>query len=364
MTAPGFAELVGRLVESMGQQLGAVREVPEGLLLLTSDGFLFAFLEDPDRVSLGTIDRLFADVKEAPARLVVLAPTRLPLALGTEVVRRQGTLVDGSRFHELVRGLGLGSYLGDEPPTEPRPTATRRLPSAQQLDEILRRAAAWQEWGVPALALRFYRQASTLKPEFLPARVGIGRALLALGLTADADRVFDEVLAAQPSDREARIGKASVLGVTGKVEAEIAAYRTLLAEDPGAIGVRAHLVAALIAQKHWALADTELTTMLRAAPEDPQLRFLHGVALERLDRASAGAHERAKARELGLDAARERALCEHLGLPLPTVPVPPVAKPVVPPVAKASAPRTAGRSAGRARRRPVVKAARSGRKAK
>ena len=322
MAATAFADLVGKLVEAMGQRLDAVKEVPEGVLLRTSDGFLFAFLEDPTKVSLVTIQRLFDDVGSPGSRLVVATPGRLPLALGTEVLRHGGTLVEAARFHELARGLGLGEYLGEEPRPAPAPSERRLLPSALQLDAVMQRGRSWLEWGVPALALRFFRQAAAMKPEFAPARIGIGQSLLGLGLVADARRAFEEVLASSPADLDARLGLAASDGASGHVEREIAAYRALLTEQPGAVQVRAHLLAALIAQSDWSEARGELTEMVRGSPEDPQLRYLLGVALEKTRDASAGAAEREKARQLGLDYERERALCEHLGLPPPPRPVP------------------------------------------
>jgi tetratricopeptide (TPR) repeat protein len=326
MSASEFADLVGRLMAAMGQQMDAVREVPEGLLLKTGDGFLFAFLADPAVVSLATIQGLHKEVGDQPARLVVLTPGRLPLALGAEVLREHGTLVEAGRFQELVRGLGLGSLLGDEPRVERPGASPRLLPSAQQLDEIMRRARTWLEWGVPALALRFYRQAAGLKPEFSPAKVGVGRSLLALGLVEDAERAFEEVLALHPSEVDARLGQAAVLGARGHVPKEIAVYRSLLEEDPSRVEVRTHLLAALISQGEWAHARDEVRTMLKASPEDPQLRFLLGVTLEKSGSARAGAEERERARHLGLDPERERALCEHLGLPPPVPPSSPLPK--------------------------------------
>ncbi len=339
MAAPEFVELVSRLVEAMGQRMDTVRRIPEGLLLKTSDGFLFAFLEDPNRTSLQTIQQLFNEVPTAPPRLVVLSPGRLPLALGTEVVRRQGTLVEDRRFHELVRGLGLGEYLGDEPRPAPTGARARLLPSALELDTIMSRARTWLDWGVPALALRFYRQAHELKPEFVPARIGIGRSLLALGLITEADRIFDGVLALDPKDLDARLGKAAVLGAGGQVDREVAAYREILTEVPSRIEVRANLIAALIAQSRWPDARTEIETVLEATPEDPSMRFLHSVALERTGEAAAATSERERARTLGLDAERERAFCLHLGLPPPPriTPLAPARPPPSPPPPPAAA---------------------------
>ena len=319
MTSPGFTELVSRLIEGMGQQLSGVRPTTEGFLLKTGDGFLYAFLEDPTQVSLAVVQKLIAEVGSTPMKLAILTPGHFPLALTQAVIAGHGAVVDGARFAELVRGLGLETYLGEEPRPGP-PVRSRLLPSAQQLDAVMRRARGWLDWGVPALALRFYRQAVAMKPEFAPARSGVGRALLALGLIDDADRSFSEVLASNPDDLEARLGAASVLGARGRTEEEVRAYRKILDAEPSHVEVRAHLVAALIAEGKWSDARHEIETMLTATPEDPQIRFLHAASLWKTGATSEGDAERGKARTLGLTWERERALCEHLGLPLPEPP--------------------------------------------
>ncbi len=319
-TAP-FVDLAGAIVQAMGQRLDAAKPTPEGVLLRTGDGFLYAFLEDPTQISLADIGRLVSGEKQLPQHLVVLSPGHLPLALAEEVVRGGGTLVEGARFAELARQLGLETMLGEGP----RPSAAeakRLLPSAQHLDAIVHRARTWLDWGVPALALRFYRQASDLKPGFLPARIGIGRSLLGLGLTEDAERAFDDVLVLRPADVDARLGKAAVLGARAKPKEEVAIYRTLLEEDEARTEVRAHLVAALVDLGDWASARVEIEAMLRATPEDPSLRFLRSVALERTGHLPEARRERKEARTLGLSYEREVALCQHLGLPPPPPPEP------------------------------------------
>ena len=326
MPPSAFTDLVAELVPALGQRMEAVRPVPEGVLLQTTDGFLFAFLEDPSNVSLATIVRLHAEAGETPGRLVVLTPGRLPLALAGEVLRRRGTIVEGRHFEELVRGLGFGEYLGLSPRAE-WARGPQLLPSARQLDAIMQRGRTWSDWGVPALALRFYRQAASLKPEYRAARIGIGYALLALGLPSDADAAFGEVLANQPGDVEARLGRAAVRGAAGDVDAEIGDYRTLLSEDAGRVAVRAHLIAALVAQSKWPEAARRISEMLATTPEDPQMRFLHAVALEKTGHPREGAAEHRRARSLGLEPSRERALCEHLGLPPPDLPTEPEAAP-------------------------------------
>lgn len=373
MAPSAFVELSSALVEAMGQRLDAAKPIPEGLVLRTGDGFLYAFLEDPTRVSLETIRKLF-DAEAGPSvRAVVFTPGHLPLAIAADVVRRGGTLIEGPRFSELARQLGLETMLGEEPRAPPR-ESRRLLPSAQQLDGIVHRARTWLEWGVPALSLRFYRQAAELKPEFAPAKVGVGRSLLALGLVADADRAFDEVLTSHPDDLEARMGKAAVLGARAQPREEVEMYRTLLQEDEARTEVRAHLVAALADLGDWAGARVEIEAMLARTPEDPQLRFLHSVALARTGEPALADEEREEARRLGLAFERESALCQHLGLPVPTRPATAPARPTKPepparheavpatqratrsrpprkrPAAKPSSPKPARRSAVRKRK--------------
>ncbi|HEV2231623.1 MAG TPA: hypothetical protein VGS18_05510, partial [Thermoplasmata archaeon] len=71
MPAAAFAQLVSQLMEAMGQSMASVREVPEGMLVKTSDGFLYAFVEDANQVSLGFVQRLGLEVGSEGARLVL-----------------------------------------------------------------------------------------------------------------------------------------------------------------------------------------------------------------------------------------------------------------------------------------------------
>ncbi|MGP8110226.1 MAG: tetratricopeptide repeat protein [Thermoplasmata archaeon] len=321
MASAAFVQLAGGLVEAMGQRLDSAKPMEYGLVVRTSDGFLFAFLENPLTVSLGMVQKLATEEASAPERLVVLTPGHLPLLITSEVVRAGGTVVEGPRFAELARQLGLETMLGEEPRAQPA-SQRRLLPSAQQLDQTMQRARTWLDWGVPALALRFFRQASQMKPEYVPAKVGLGRSLLALGLSDDADRLFDEVLATHPDDVEARLGKAAVLGAKAQPKGEVEMYRILLAEDDARTEVRAHLVAALVEMGDWRSARVEIEAMLSHTPEDSQLRFLHAVSLSHTGQSSQGEAERQEARRLGLPYEREVALCQHLGLPVPPRPKP------------------------------------------
>jgi tetratricopeptide (TPR) repeat protein len=358
VTDPQFAELVTRLMESMGQSLASVREVPEGMLVKTPDGFLLAFVRDPGEVSLAFVQRIAGEAGHPARRLVVLSNGRLPLALSQEVLRREATLVEAGRFQELVRGLGLGAYLGESPRPPPAPGSARMLPSVQQLEEVMTRARTWATWGVPALALRFYRQAAAMKPEFLPARIGAATSLLNLGLPDEADRACEEILAAEPTSVDARLLRASILGRRGDTDKEKSSYRALLAEHPESVGVRSHLLAALLAETNWKEARPEVEHLIAGNPEDPALRYLHGAILGHLGERAAADAERSRALALGLPIDQERALAAQLGLPepAPRPDVPAPAPPMPPSLAEVLPPRARSEESNQraaARRRPA-----------
>jgi tetratricopeptide (TPR) repeat protein len=334
MPDAAFAELVQGLTTAFGQQMGASRQADEGLFLRTTDDFVYVFVEDPTRLSLAAVQRWIAEAPGGGRHLLVLSRTHLPLALTAE----------------LAHSLGLGAYLGQEPRPARPGGPDRRLPSAHLLDELMARGRTWLEWGVPALALRFFRQATDLKPEYGPGRIGAANALLALGLVEDARRAFREVLSTDPESLDARIGTAAVLGAEGHPDAEIHAYRTLLHEDPTRLSVRAHLIAALLEHHHWEAARAEIALMLETVPEDARLRFLHAIALERSGDARAAAAERDRARALGLPGPLEDQLSRQLGVeaperPEPVSPIP--ASVAAPPPPEPPAPAPASAAPGR-----------------
>ncbi|HTT25699.1 MAG TPA: tetratricopeptide repeat protein [Thermoplasmata archaeon] len=317
MPATEFSALVAAVAEAMDQRPDALRGAPEGLLLHTTEGFLFAFIEHPEDLSLAGVHRLLEEPSAARGRLVVLTPQRMPLALADEVVRRGGTVVAHDRFRELLRGLDLGQLIGEEPRGPHDVPGNRLLPSARHLDAVVARARTWLEGGVPALALRFYRQALAQKPEFVPARIGVGRSLAALGLEEEALGTFREVLAENPTDVEARLGEAAVHAAAGRTDEELRIYRQVLEDRPDRLDVRAQLMAAEMDAGRWPEARAELERMLKTAPEDPRLRFLHAVTLERTGASAEAPRELERARSLGLSLEAETALCGHLGLPPP-----------------------------------------------
>ena len=115
MTDPAFAQLASHLTEAFGQQMGSSRVVPEGILLQTTDGFLYTYIADPATLSLATVQRFIAEAPGGPRHLVLFCPERLPLALSSELIGAGATVVEGARFLELAHSLDLDALVGGEP---------------------------------------------------------------------------------------------------------------------------------------------------------------------------------------------------------------------------------------------------------
>lgn len=102
MDSPAFSQLVGRLTDSLGQSMEASRRAPEGTLLETNDGFLYAFIEDPGAVSLATADRLLRETSGGPRRLVLFSASRLPLAVTDRLLAQSATVVERADRKSVV----------------------------------------------------------------------------------------------------------------------------------------------------------------------------------------------------------------------------------------------------------------------
>ncbi|EQD53231.1 hypothetical protein B1B_10359, partial [mine drainage metagenome] len=305
METRAFVRLVGEMLEAMDQRLAAARPVRDGFVVLSTDGFLFVFAPRADRVSPASVHQ-WLGTNEAPAeRLVLFSPDPVSGAVREEVGEGGGTVVDGPAFVNLVQQLGIESPL--LPPSPPVSGAPRGyyLPTVERLEAILGRARSWEESGVPALSLRFYRQAAALKPEYLPALIGVARSLAILGQWKEADAAWKEVQALHRDNPDARLGRAVVLGALGRTDREIRAYRGLVRDFPDLTAAHAGLLGALIESERWAEARGEVETMLRASPSDAHLRLLSALACERTGDAEGARLEVNTARALGLTSEAE-----------------------------------------------------------
>ncbi len=300
MSTRGLASLVGAIAESFGQSVREVKQESGATYLATPDGFLYIFLEDPERA--GSIVEAEGLSHPSPAlrHLVVLSSLALPAEAVKALESAGVTLVAGERFQRLLESLDLAT--GGPPSSSSAPSGAQRraLPTADLLDSTMDRARVWMEWGVPAIALRFFRRAAQLKPEYLPALRGIAHAYLALGFPEDAEQAFQQVLALHPGDWEAKVGRARVHGLRGDHAREIRMLRELHREAPEVVLIRAHLVAALIDAGRWAEARPHLEALCALAPEDPLLHALLSRVLEHVGDAEGARREAQAAEERGM----------------------------------------------------------------
>lgn len=299
-----FVRLVGEMLEAMDQHLAEARPVRDGFVVRSTDGFLFVFAPRAERVSPASVRHWLEEGAALPERLVLFSPEPLPGPVRDEVDRGGGTLVAGPSFANLLRQLGIDpSALG--PARALEPSAGHYLPTVEGLEAIIGRARSWEESGVPALSLRFFRQAAALKPEYVPALLGVARSLAMLGVWKEADRAWRDVLAIHPGDVDAQLGRAAVLGALGRTAAEIDAFRRLVRDHPELTAGHAGLLAGLIESERWPEARAETEVMLRASPSDAHLRLLSALACEAAGDLEGAGLELNTARALGLTPEQE-----------------------------------------------------------
>lgn len=300
MDRAAFTQLVRDLIEAMGQQLEAARPIPEGLALRTTDGYLYVFVDDTGSGSTEAVARWCAEGNVPADHLVVFALAPLPDPWADELRKEAATTVVGPEFRRLVDELGIDSPLIERDPSVHRPLGAA-LPSARELDADMIRAQTWQRAGVLPLASRFYERAVKLKPEYLPGWVGLAQVETEMGRWPEADLAWAKVSELDPGSVEAQMGLAQVAGARGDTEREVALYRALTASHPMLTAPHAALFAALVGERAWPQARSEVETLLRIAPSDPRLHWLHAFVVERGGGPSELVRsEQARARELGL----------------------------------------------------------------
>lgn len=302
MASKRFASMVDAIARAFGQQGRELKETSEAIYLRTPDGLVYAFFEDPQKLSPALVKRLVSSMGEDLSRLVVLG--LLPLAPSSvEALEDAGaSVVSGDRFHRLLEGLELTGY-GE--PSAPLPKAEenadrRVLPTADRLDQLMERGRTWMGWEVPAIALRFFDEAARMKPEYVPALLGAGGALVSLGAADAAESTFERVLSQSPGHLEARIGLARVTGLRGDLDGEVDELSALLKEAPGSTNTRAHLMAALVPLGRWKDLLSQVEAFLQVAPEEPYFHALGSVCFEQLKDKESALRERRAAEVLGM----------------------------------------------------------------
>ncbi len=153
--------------------------------------------------------------------------------------------------------------------------------------------------GTPARGAALAR-AREQNPDLAAARLLLARELAVAGRTAAAQEEYRAVLARDPENLAARLGRAGLLlgEATPAARQEAAAIlAAVLGQDPGNAAARFNLALARLELGEPRAAEEELKRLLAANPQDAPALNLLGLALkaQERDQAAAAAFERAQA---------------------------------------------------------------------
>lgn len=294
-----MTKLMETIAGDFGQKLTEAKRSDSVTFLTTPDGFLYAILEDLRSVTQKSISDLVSEGLKTYKHLVLLSPVQIPPEFLENIKPKSVTVVQGDKFDNLLKALDLQSV--PEVKTADKPER-RALPTADRLDHLMKLGEEWTSYGVPALAARFYGEASRLKPEFVPAILGLGESYLNLSLGDLAQASFDKVLELQEDNFAARLGLARSHGIRGRVKKEIENLQVLLRQTSGNITVRAHLLAALIEAKRWDEALEHVEEILKVAPQEGRFHAMKAALLHHTGQVELAKKEERLTLSLGVSA--------------------------------------------------------------
>lgn len=274
--------LVETIAESFGQRLTDAKRAGSTTFLSTPDGFLYAFVEDPEHLTRAYISTMVDKGLKDFKHIVILTSGKVPAELLPPLHTQKISVIEGAQFSHLLEVLGVQGATGVPAPSSTPTSSQSVLPTAQRLDRLMHIGKEWSEKGIPALSARFYADAVDLKPEFVPAYMGLGEAYMALGLNELAKETFDCVLRLQEGNVPARVARARIHGLAGRVKQEIADLRSILRETPGSAVVRAHLLAALVEAGEWQEALEHVDELIRLAPREGRFHAMRAACLYHL----------------------------------------------------------------------------------
>jgi Flp pilus assembly protein TadD len=137
---------------------------------------------------------------------------------------------------------------------------------------MLHLAARSHERGQYGAAVQFYREAAKAKPESVAPRLGLGRALMALGRPRDAVESYRAALKRDPESRAARLGLGRALTGADRPDSAVEVLSALISDAPE--DHRGHVAkgVALDLQARHAAAQESYRSGLAAAPGNLALR--------------------------------------------------------------------------------------------
>jgi Flp pilus assembly protein TadD len=157
---------------------------------------------------------------------------------------------------------------GAEPPRSGAPKDTASADEAR----MRHLAARSHERGQYGAAVQFYREAAKAAPEAAAPRLGLGRALMAMGRPRDAVESYRAALKRDPASQAARLGLGRALTSADRPDAAVEVLNRLIADAPD--NHRGHLAkgVALDLQARHTQAQASYKAGLTAAPGNLALR--------------------------------------------------------------------------------------------
>ncbi len=152
----------------------------------------------------------------------------------------------------------------------------------------------------PSAALKDFNSAIQLDPKAADPQYFKGRALVGLGLQAEAQTAYKEALRLDARHLPARTGLAALTGDkpdAAELKAQVTGLKAAVAKDPGNVALRDSLARALMRSGDVAAAQSELKALLDRAPGDPESNMLMAQILARQNKPDeAAGHLRAALR--------------------------------------------------------------------
>src|SRR3954452_15253921 len=125
----------------------------------------------------------------------------------------------------------------------------------------------------PAKAEALLREAVALDPNSTPAKLNLAKSLLK-GKPAEAEKIVDDVLAAEPKSAEAITLKGEILATHGDANGAIQRFDEALALDPGNVTARLARANVYLNRDDYDAVDRDLAAVSKASPQDFRMNYL------------------------------------------------------------------------------------------
>ncbi|MGE0294930.1 MAG: XrtA/PEP-CTERM system TPR-repeat protein PrsT [Hyphomonadaceae bacterium] len=125
----------------------------------------------------------------------------------------------------------------------------------------------------PAKAEALLREAAALDPNSTPAKLNLAKSLMK-GKPVEAEKIIDDMLAAEPKSAEAITLKGEILATHGNADGAIQRFGEALALDPGNISARLARATVYLNRGNYDALDRDLMAVSKASPQDFRANYL------------------------------------------------------------------------------------------